>query len=591
MARSAALAELFRQPALTAQRHYEICKAYFVGQDTAAQIAARFSLQADSVRALVNDFAHDPDLTRFFLVKTPGPSSARKRDACREEVLALRRQGHTLTQIKEQLSDRHPISESSIYRILHQEGLAGDGVRISAHKRRRARDGSDIPATSDVHDCFLTPGRSFPTKVAGLFLFVPLLLELDFAGAVALAGWPGSEMIGPVQAILALLAGKLLGQRRISHISDLCNDEGAGLFAGLNVLPKSTFATDYSYRTERPMSDRFVKALLAKAPLREVPGSFNLDFHAIAYRGEEVALEKHWLAKRNRAATSIMAFVAQDRHSRVMCYATANVLRDDMDAMAVGFTDYWKEQTGAYPQELLFDGRVTTYEHLAELESRQVGFITVRRRGSGMLRRVKELAASAWSSCQVSQAKGAKREVSYVDEETQPGGYPGKLRQIIVTGLGREEPTFFLTNNRPERRTAREVIQRYAQRNLVENALGEDIKFFHLDCLSSGVRLNVDFDLTLTVAADLLYRMLARRLKGFAHSSPQKLYRKFIDTTGGIEISDEQVHVRLVKRAPQSPAQGGWLDRLDPSRPLARRPLPLYPPALTPAQLGGISES
>jgi hypothetical protein len=244
-----------------------------------------------------------------------------------------------------------------------------------------------------------------------------------------------------------------------------------------------------------------------------------------------------------------MAFVAQDRQSRVMCYATANVLRDDMDAMAVRFTDYWKEQTGAYPQELLFDGRVTTYEHLAELESRKVGFITVRRRGKAMLRRVKELADDAWSSCQVRQAKGATREIRYVDEETQPGGYPGKLRQIVVAGLGREEPTFFLSNNRPEKQTAREVIQRYAQRNLVENGLGEDIKFFHLDCLSSGVRLNVDFDLTLTVVADLLYRMLGWRLKGFDRVSPQKLYRKFIDTTGSIEVKDDQVCVRLSKRA------------------------------------------
>jgi hypothetical protein len=180
----------------------------------------------------------------------------------------------------------------------------------------------------------------------------------------------------------------------------LCNDEGAGLFAGLNVLPKATFATDYSYRTERPMSDRFIKTLLAKVPLGEAPGSFNLDFHAIAYRGNDADLEKHWLAKRNRAGTSIMVFVAQHRHTRVMCYATANVLRDDMDAMAVGFTDYWKEQTGAYPEQVLFDGRVTTYEHLAELERRKVGFITVRRRGSAMLRRVKQLADSAWSSCQ-----------------------------------------------------------------------------------------------------------------------------------------------------------------------------------------------
>jgi hypothetical protein len=575
MARSPALADLFRQPALTAQRHYEICKAYFVDEETAEQIAGRFSLQPDSVRAIVNDFAQDPDLARFFVVKKPGPTTARKRDPCREEVLALRRQGHSLAQIKAQLSERYPISESSVYRILSQEGLAGDGVRTSTYKRRQqANDGSDIPAISDARDCSLTPGRSFPTKVAGLFLFVPLLLELDFARAVALAGWPGSEMIGPEQAILALLAGKLLGQRRVSHISDLCNDEGAGLFAGLNVLPKTTFATDYSYRTERPMSDRFVKALLAKAPLGEVPGSFNLDFHAIAYRGEEADLEKHWLAKRSRAGDSIMAFVAQARHSRVMCYATANVLRDDMDAMAVGFTDYWKGQAGAYPEELLFDGRVTTYEHLAELEKRQVGFITVRRRGSAMLRRVKQLADSAWRNCQVSQAKGSKREVRYVDEETQPSGYPKKLRQIIVAGLGREEPTFFLTNDRPEKRTAREVIQRYAQRNLVENGLGEDIKFFHLDCLSSGVRLNVDFDLTLTVAADLLYRLLGWRLKGFGRASPQRLYRKFIDTTGRVEITDEQVRVRVVRRAHNPLIKEAGLCGLTPPVPwLGNRPL------------------
>src|SRR5262249_28044894 len=154
------------------------------------------------------------------------------------------------------------------------------------------------------------------------------------------------------------------------------------------------------------------------------------------------------------------------------------------------FTDYWKGETGAYPQELFFDSRVTTYKHLAELESRKVGFITVRRRGSAMLRRVKELADSGWKACQLRQAKGAAREVRYVDEEVKVDGYPGKLRQIIVAGLGREEPTFFVTNNRPEKLTAREVIQRYAQRNLVENGLGEDIKFFHLDCLSSGVRLN-----------------------------------------------------------------------------------------------------
>ena len=84
------------------------------------------------------------------------------------------------------------------------------------------------------------------------------------------------------------------------------------------------------------------------------------------------------------------------------------------------------------------------------------------------------------------------------------------MRQLIVTGLGHESPTFFLTNDRPQPQTAREVIQTYASRNHVENHLGEQITFFHLDCLCSDVRLNVDFDLTLTVLADLLYRELGR---------------------------------------------------------------------------------
>ena len=118
-----------------------------------------------------------------------------------------------------------------------------------------------------------------------------------------------------------------------------------------------------------------------------------------------------------------------------------------------------------------------------------------------------------------------------------------------MTGLGHESPTFFLTNDRPQPQTAREVIQTYASRNHVENHLGEQITFFHLYCLCSEVRLNVDFDLTLTVLADLLYRGLAERLKGFAQAGPSKLFRKFVNTPGMIEITTKGVIVRLSKRA------------------------------------------
>ena len=279
------------------------------------------------------------------------------------------------------------------------------------------------------------------------------------------------------------------------------------------------------------------------------PLSFNLDFHAIPFRGAEPDLENHWVPMRNRALPSVMAFVAQAVGRRVLCYATANLLRDEADHMVPRFADYWKEQTGHYPARLLFDSRATTYAGLSQLTQRKVGFITIRRRGSGMLTRVGQLPADRWQHCQITQAKGKRRRVQYVDERVRLDDYDGTARQLVVTALGHESPTFFLTNDLPQPQTARDIIQTYAGRNHVENQLGEQITFFHLDCLCSDVRLNVNFDLTLTVLADLLYRGLAGRLKGFVHASPSKLFRKFVDTPGAIEITSRAVIVRLSKRA------------------------------------------
>ena len=414
---------------------------------------------------------------------------------------------------------------------------------------KNPKDGSVVPDIADVRGLVLDSGRQFPTRVAGLFLFLPLLLDLDLPQAVHDANLPGSEQIPPLQALLAILVPKLIGKRRVSHISDLCTDEGAGLFAGLNVLPKTTYATDYSYKTERIMTERLIAAVIAKTPLGDPPLSFNLDFHAIPFRGAEPDLENHWVPMRNRALPSVMAFVAQATGRRVICYATANLLRDEADRLVPKFADYWKEQTGHYPARLLFDSRATTYAGLSQLTERKVGFITIRRRGSGMLARVERLPTDRWRHCQITQAKGKRRQVQHVDEWVRLDDYQGAVRQLIVTGLGHESPTFFLTNDMPQPQTAREVIQTYASRNHVENHLGEQITFFHLDCLCSDVRLNVDFDLTLTVLADLLYRRLAERLKGFWRSGPSKLFRKFVDTPGHVEITEKEVIVRLGKRA------------------------------------------
>jgi hypothetical protein len=551
MARSLDLSRLFRQPESPTHRRFEVCRAYYLESAPAEEIARRFQLHADTVRAIVRDFARNPDVHSFFAAAVLGPKMAPKREAIRHRACELRRQGATLSATRTTLQEEgFDVSEPYLFRLLQRSGLAATRHRQPPlQPGDQAADGSVVPDIADARACPLEEGRRFPTQVAGLFLFFPLLLDLDLPQAVIGAGLPGSEQIPPLQAVLALLVPKLLGKRRISHISDLCCDEGAGLFAGLNVLPKVTYATDYSYMTERAMTEQLIAAVITKTPLGDPPLSFNLDFHAIPFRGFEPDLENHWVPMRNRAVPSVMAFVAQAVGQRVICHATANLLREEADTMVPKFADYWKERTGHYPARLLFDSRATTYAGLSQLTQRKVGFITIRHRGSGMLARVARLPAESWQHCQITQAKGKRRQVRYVEESVRLEGYEGTVRQLIVTGLGHESLTFFLTNDQPRVLTAREVIQTYASRNHVENHLGEQITFFHLDCLCSDVRLNVDFDLTLTVLADLLYRKLAHRLRGFARTGPARLFRKFIDTPGFVEVTATEIIVRLVKRA------------------------------------------
>ena len=325
--------------------------------------------------------------------------------------------------------------------------------------------------------------------MAGLFLFFPLLLDLDLPQAVTEAGLPGSEQIPPLQAVLALLVPKLLGKRRISHISDLCCDEGAGLFAGLNVLPKVTYATDYSYKTERAMTERLIAAVIAKTPLGDPPLSFNLDFHAIPFRGAEPDLENHWVPMRNRALPSVMAFVAQAVGRRVICYATANLLRDEADEHGPQVRRLLERADGALPGSLALrlacddlcrvEPTDPTQGRLHHHPPPRLGHVGARGR----------LPADRWQHCQITQAKGKRRQVQYVEESVRLDGYEGTARQLIVTGLGHESPTFFLTNDQPQPQTAREVIQTYASRNHVENHLGEQITFFHLDCLRSLAKI------------------------------------------------------------------------------------------------------
>jgi hypothetical protein len=304
----------------------------------------------------------------------------------------------------------------------------------------------------------------------------------------------------------------------------------------LNVLPKKSFATDYSYRTQRQQQEKLLGALVKKLLPVLLPEakSFSLDFHPIPYRGEEAVLENHYIPCRGQACPSVQTFFAQEHENQVFCYANANLTRDQQTKEVLRFVDYWHDLTGQNPEWLYFDSKLTTYAELSELNARGVFFVTIRRRGSAILRRLRQTAKSAWTSATIDIPKRRNKRIQYLDESVQLDEYEGPLRQIVVTGLGREQPTLFLTNH--AKVSPREMIMNYARRNGIEDGLGTNVNFFHMDNLSSEVRLNVDLDVTLTVIANSCYRWLASRLKGFKHAKPKQLARKFIETSGEIEV-------------------------------------------------------
>jgi hypothetical protein len=436
-----------------------------------------------------------------------------------------------------------------------------------------------LPATADGRRLPLAPGRRLRTRAAGIFLFLPLLARLHFDTLVAQAGYPGSRMVPAVAALLSLLALKLLDKERRSHINDFNFDEALGLFAGLNVPPKKSYATDYSYRTTRPQQQRLLSGWVAAlAPLLFPQAqAFCLDYHPIPYRGEPEALESHYLPLRGKAGPSILTFFAHEPQSRVLCYANANVTRADQPGELMRFVEFWHAVTGHDPQWLYFDSKLVPYAELARVNERKIWFVTIRRRGAAILRRLGQRPAADWHRAVIDIPKRRHQNIRYLEEKTRLRDYPQEVRQLAVTGLGREEPTLFLSNNFAA--TARDIITRYAGRNGVEDALGISVNFFHLDCLASEVRLNVDLDVALTVVAHGCYRWLATKLRGFDKAKPKQLYRRFVETGGVVEVEPERLVVHFDKRSHNPVLREAALDSACPPIPwLGNRPVTfVYP--------------
>ena len=555
------LARFFLQPQNSTHRQYEALRAHFVEGLSSAEAARRCGYTPGSFRVLAHQFRQNPQRP-FFLPPAKGPQTAPKKERLREKIIALRKQNLSIYDISQALTKEvEAVSPVAVSLILKEEGFARLPRRPDEERPAEIRPTAAAIANVAALDL---RSRRFRTRFGGLFLFLPTLVATDLEGILQQAGFPGSQQVPAPHAMRSLLALKLFGTARHSHVMSSVFDEGLALFAGLNVIPKRSFLTEYSCRvhpdSHRKLMRLWFDAVSQMGLARGV--SFDLDFHTIPFHGEEALVEKHYVSKRSRRQKGVLAFLAQDADTRVFCYANAGVRKDQQNDEVLAFVDFWKQRTGQLPEELIFDSKLTTYANLDRLNRMGVRFITLRRRHPKMMAEIAATPLSAWQQIELEGVSRRYRTPRILDQRITLDDYQGPIRQLVITALGHEEPTLLLTNQ--TKRTARKLIGRYAQRMVIENNIADGIDFFHMDALSSAVAMKVDCDLQLTLLASSLYRLLGHRVgNGYQQAKSRHLFRDLIDATAQITITDGEIEVQFQKRAHNPLLLGAGFDQTD----------------------------
>lgn len=541
------LQKTFLVPSNSTHRQYEALRAYFVDELLSAEAATRFGYSPGSFRILCHEFRQNPDRS-FFLPPAKGPRKPVRETRVRKLVIDLRKHNLSIYDISRSLQDSGvKLSPVAVSIILKEEGFARLPKRRDEERPSALRPEKASVADARLQD--LTP-RRFRTKFGGLFLFLPDLAQLDLDKMLQVAGFPGTDMVPAGHAIRSLLALKLFGNARHSHVMSYVFDEGLALFAGLNTIPKRSFLTEYSCRIGPHCYPKFMNSWfdeVSSIGLRR-GDSFDLDFHTIPFHGEDALLEKHYVSKRSRRQKGILAFLAQDSDKRIFCYANAEIRKDQQNDEILRFVKFWKQRTGQLPEELIFDSKLTTYSNLNQLNKMGIQFITLRRRSKEMVAQILSEPASAWRRIELDSVARIYKTPRIIDRRISLPGFNGPLRQISIVDLGHEEPTLLLTNQLT--RSAPKLIGRYAQRMIIENNIADGIDFFHMDALSSAVAMKVNCDLQLTLMASSLYRLMASRIgNGYQTARSRHIFRDFIDATAQVTITEREIHVTFQKRA------------------------------------------
>jgi hypothetical protein len=539
----------FTQPKNSTHRQYEALRAFFCDQLSVQEVARKFGLSSLYFKKLKNQFIKEFNKggNPFFPEKKTGPKQRRTEETIVSIIVALRKQNYAITDIRAALYAKgKEVSLNAINSILKQQGFAPlpkrtHQERVSMQLPKKITPPESV-SWNYTNEIFTTE------RAAGVLVFLPLLQSLGIINAIKDARFPSTTQLSDIQMVLSFLSLKLMGNTRWSHDSVWNMDRALGLFAGLNVLPKATTLSSYSYRVQRTSNLTLLKNLITCFKGEQDEEEFNLDFKAIPHWGDESVLEKNWCGARSRAMKSILSLIVQCPQSGMINYTDAELKHSTQNDAVLDFVDFWKTGKGVSPKMLIFDSRFTTYENLNKLNTskEQIKFLTIRRRGKKLIEQVNTIPEDQWQTLQIERAKGKKQSMCVYDHRTTLSKYEGEIREIILTEHGRARPTFLITNDFDL--DVKQMIRKYARRWMVEQEIAEQIAFFHLNTPSSSIVVKVDFDLTLSLLAHNLYKHLAQKLYGFEQCNAETIHRDFLDNGATITIKNGAATVALKKK-------------------------------------------
>lgn len=542
--------EFFTTVNSTAQKQYEALRMYFIEKKTAKEVADLFGYTYRGLTTIISNFRKDlktrPASELFFKEKKRGKKVSHQTNKAKTIIIKLRKKYYSVEDIKATLDSKNiKISEKTIYNILTAEGFSRLPRRAKTTKRHLEKP--KIEAEKSVSLTF--EKEEFKSVSAGILTLLPFIEKYGLREIIEQSKYPETNSIGKINSILSFVALKASNIRRYTYDDLWCMDRGAGLFAGLNVLPKAAWFSSYSRRVTSVMNKDFLKKLhkkwISEGLLRDI---FNLDFTTIPYWGYDEHLENNWSGKRGKALSSILVVLAHDPDSGLIDYGDAEVTHENESSIVLEFLDFYNQS----PEEkrklryLVFDSKFTNYENLNRLDKNGIKFITIRRRGKNIVRRLENLPSEKWKNIRVESAGNKKRTIKVLEEEVNLKGYEGKLRQINIIGHGKIKPAIIITND--FELITEEIVRKYTKRWIVEKTISEQISFFHLNSVSSSMVIKVDFDFTMTILTHNLYRLFAKDLGRYKNLTDQSIYEKFIENSADIKIEEKSIEVKYKKK-------------------------------------------